>query len=564
LNLKDIFSILSPFKESASTKHVEITESGYSMMSYDPDMAHTATQMGSQYNRRLTQATRDLPEITADRAREIAYWLWETNPVAKRILELNKDFIVGEGITVHAADPEEEDRKKVQYMIDRFWNDAINQMDMKVHNKVLELSLYGEQCYPAFVNDKNGHVRLGYIDPSMIGDVVTDPDNAEIRVAVIMKPKTPGEKPDVYKIINQCEDVNSEHYGRMVGIEDGEKFGELKYKGQCFYFKVNSVSNATRGRSDLLSIADWVDAYDQILFNEVDRAILMKSFIWDVKLTGMSDTEITAYAKGNPQPKPGAVRYHNDRVEWNAVAPSMHSQDAKTGMDGILSYVATGAGLPKTWLNGMMDVNRATATELSEPAIKRLATRQQFFLYMLRQIMTFVLDQAEIAGVLKRPVPVKVSGDGKKNLNDAGKPRGKLKEAEVDSRLKLLPDPWSLSINAPELRIKNIAEASAAIQKVIAPLKLAYEMDAIDIVVIQEVVVSLVGQLGVDINIQQMRDRLKMLEAESKLPSQMAQVQKQQEFELQQKKIEGVMAGKAEQQPGQKPALPANKPPAKA
>ena len=54
--------------------------------------------------------------------------------------------------------------------------------------------------------------------------------------------------------------------------------------GECFYYRVNNLAAGTRGRSDLLAQADWLDAYDQFLFGELDRAKFMRSFFFDVTL----------------------------------------------------------------------------------------------------------------------------------------------------------------------------------------------------------------------------------------------------------------------------------------
>jgi hypothetical protein len=56
-------------------------------------------------------------------------------------------------------------------------------MSLKLPKKVRELSIYGEQCYPTFVNELDGFVRLGYLDPSLIETIVKDPDNPSSRSA---------------------------------------------------------------------------------------------------------------------------------------------------------------------------------------------------------------------------------------------------------------------------------------------------------------------------------------------------------------------------------------------
>src|SRR5688500_15191090 len=71
---------------------------------YDPDLHHTPEQLGTPYVRRLSQdSTRQLPEMVLDRARDLAYHLYQTNPLAKRSTELIRDYVLGEDVTVRAA-----------------------------------------------------------------------------------------------------------------------------------------------------------------------------------------------------------------------------------------------------------------------------------------------------------------------------------------------------------------------------------------------------------------------------------------------------------------------------
>lgn len=130
--------------------------------------------------RRLSgDVSRDLSPLSQDRMREAALYLWDANLLANRIIELPLAYMLGEGVELRATDPQ------MQAAITRFWNDPINQMDVKLPKKVRELALFGEQCWPTFVNELNGHVRLGYLDPALIATVVVDPDNAEQPIGVV-------------------------------------------------------------------------------------------------------------------------------------------------------------------------------------------------------------------------------------------------------------------------------------------------------------------------------------------------------------------------------------------
>ena len=514
---------IAALKEEVSNLREQMWSGG---VTADPDMYLSPQGGGSLFFNRLSQGTRELNPLQQQRAIELAYLLYESNPLGKAIVETVRDFILGDSVNVKSVDSDEAERTAQQNVIDGFWDDSINLMDIKLQNKVMELGLFGEQCYPVEINPVDGHVRLGYIDPAAIQKILVDPRNVERQLAVITYARDTMGMPENkwYKIIGPDETAGSEWYGRLQGLSFYRSAAELqsrvgnsnvdpidigmpdvgqnasigdKYvswinsdgvleshevEGSCFYFTVNKVSNATRGRSDLLSLIDWVDAFDQLLFNEIDRGLLLKAFIWDVSLDGYSDQQITEYKKANPQPRPGSVRYHNKSVEWKAVTPDLKAADSAAAADLILSYISTGARLPKTWLNGMMDVNKATAQELGAPALARLSLRQKLVKYIITLIITFALDQAEIHGLVnKRP-------------NVKGTKR---------------PKPWQLHVSLPDLKQVNQIAVAQALNNIVVGLGLAVQQGQVDLEVAQEVVVMFIEQMGVEVNITALKERLK-------------------------------------------------------
>lgn len=499
-----LFDFIKDMFEPIPQPETQSLQEGVLDSGYDPDRSLTAAQGGSAYYRRLTGATtRQLPELTQERAIELSYWLYQTNPLARRILKLTRDFAVAEGLTV-SVQGEGTEKEARQEIVDRFWNDHINHMDMTLYEHVLELGLSGELMLPVFVNPVSGFIRLGYIDPADIKEVVTDPQNVKHAVAVVVRGAM-GQDERRYKIISLDEDPLSKSYGRLAGVdtdregnvlteyheldEQGQPKGEARrWDGACFYFKINAVSNSARGWPDLLCLIDWLDVYDQMLFSEVDRQLLMKAFVWDVKLEGADANAVNKRSNEiGSAPKPGSVRVHNDKESWEAVTPSLNEADAQRGADLILSNIATGSSMPKTWLNGIMDVNRASATDMSEPTIKELSARQRFVRYMIEQTVTFVLDQAELHGQL----PKRKSQKGNQ-----------------------LPESWQITVNTPEIRSRDMKDASEVLFKVSQSLAVAKAEGAIDTELEQEVLAAIIPLLGVDVDLAALRERMAKAKAE--------------------------------------------------
>ena len=157
-----------------------------------------------QWRRLSGDAERDLSPLSQARMRDTALYLWDANLLANRIVELPLAYILAEGVGLVAAD------ESMQPHLDRFWADPINQMDLKLPKKLRELSIYGEQCWPTFVNEHDGHVRLGYLDPALISTVVTDPDNPEQPIGIVTTKDRKGTARRYRVIVNGPESVFTE------------------------------------------------------------------------------------------------------------------------------------------------------------------------------------------------------------------------------------------------------------------------------------------------------------------------------------------------------------------
>ena len=94
-------------------------------------------------------------------------------------------------------------------------------------------------------------------------------------------------------------------------------------------------------------MADFVDLYDRLMFDESERMSFIRTFVWDVKVTGADAQELALRAASEPPPKPGSVKFHNESEEWSAVSPDLKSADTQITADMLLALVATGVGLPK-------------------------------------------------------------------------------------------------------------------------------------------------------------------------------------------------------------------------
>ncbi len=409
--------------------------------------------------RSLTGSKRDLPSITHDFAIEVAFTLYQQNPLAHRALELMRDYVVGDGITFSAQNPE------VAEVLEDFWDDDVNRVPARIFDWALELGLFGEWVPEAFVGGVSGVVRLGHIDPSQIKGVDPVEGNPLVADVVRVKKRGFGIKGKPLKIIRD----------RGNGVLEGD----------VFYFRINAVSNATRGWPDLLHVADWLDNYDRLLWDMAERAALIRSFIWDVTLKGADQVQIDAWLRKNrTAPKAGSVRAHNESEEWRPEAPELGSSETAQEAEVLLEHIAGGMGLPKHWLSSAEDVNRATALEMGAPTVRRLAARQQYFLRCLSQIVRYVLEQAQAAGRIKTTEGlVEVFEDGEPVLEPDGSPK--------------LVLPWqAVQLQAPEISPKDVAAAGQLFVNVANALSVAKVEGWLNDQAAREVLAVVLSQLG--------------------------------------------------------------------
>jgi hypothetical protein len=461
---------------------VPVQESGPGLDYADPDLNLPGDQAAQNW-RRLTQSSTDLSPLTHERAQEMALYLSDRNPLAKGVVDLLTAFVVGEGFAVTAKDQD------VRASIDRFWDDGQNEMSSRVEDLTRELAIYGEQVVLAFVNEASGRVALVSADPRTVTKVAPDPLASDRASAVCFGSASVASEERWVKIITEDDDPRSDTFGHLVGQRPGEtlKVGSetiafYEPPGQdgtrlagCFFFAINKPRSAMRGRSDLLPVADFVDLYDRLIFDEAERMSFLRAFVWNAKVTGASQEQLKERARTEPAPKPGSVKFTNESEEWTAVSPRLNSDDSQNTADLILSLVATGVGLPKVWLNGLMDANRATAQESGEPALKRLVARQRYVRRAITRMVRFALDCAETAGALKD------AGDGRHDF----------------------------TVSTPEMNARDLERAARSLLTTTQAMGMANAARWIDDQTAQEAVALLAEQLGLEIDLADLRARLK-------------------------------------------------------
>jgi hypothetical protein len=325
------------------------------------------------------------------------YEAYNANPLANYIIEITTNFVLGTGISVTATN------RRVQRLLDAFWDDPENHMATRVYSLCTELSLYGELFVRFFVNPFSGALKIAQIDPSLIDQIETDPDNIEKSLRFHQRPIGLG-----------GASWNAGTPPSGMPPTPGSAAGETGYLGdpltegvwyeagrQVAQFKINSVSNAKRGKSDLATLLPWLRRYKDWLTDRVRINKYKGAFLWDIQLSGADaktiDRKRMQYAY---PPDPGSIIVHNESEQWSAVQPKIEAGDAEADGRAIKMIIAMGAGLPEHYLAEGGNVTRATAAEMGLPTFRKFQRRQDTFGLVIRVILDRVLDEATRVGAL--------------------------------------------------------------------------------------------------------------------------------------------------------------------
>ncbi len=305
------------------------------------------------------------------------YEAYNANPLAFAIIEMTTSFVLGKGITLAANAP------AVQRVLLDFWHDPDNHMETRIYALCTELSLYGEQFIRFYVNKIDGSVKIRQVDPSIIDQIETDPDDIETVLRFHRRPVGPSAtQPGDPAPVTPLEQQNFEGEWFVAGSE-------------MVQFCINKVSNAKRGKSDLATLLPWLRRYKDWLTDRVRINKYKGAFLWDVQLSGADkkavDRKKMEYAT---PPEPGTVIIHNEAEKWSAVKPEISANDVAEDGRALKLMIAVGAQVPEHYLSDGSNGNRATAAEMGLPTLLKFQRRQYVVRALLRTILDRVLEEA--------------------------------------------------------------------------------------------------------------------------------------------------------------------------
>jgi hypothetical protein len=331
------------------------------------------------FNAVTNRLGRDLPLDIHNRHIVQSFYLFRTNPLAKRLINMYVDFIIGEGVEPLSSD------ENTNTVLQEYWRDPYNKWNTRLHRRIRDLLIYGEWFHHPVVGPQ-GRVWMNTFQPDKIREAVPAPFNHEIITHLVIRTV------QAEKVVDQQVEIIRPDFNAQTGLLAG-------YVGQVFLHGINGTTDATRGVGELFPLIDYIDVYDEMLFNRAEKIATSSAIWWDLMLEGFTDQQITDYLARDVTlpPKPGTVWGHNERAELKLMSPETHADQHAEDVKTQKSHIVSSAGFPGTWFDEPGDAGRAVGAEMAEPTYKAVLSMQKQIAGFLREEMNFVLWHAERA-----------------------------------------------------------------------------------------------------------------------------------------------------------------------
>ena len=314
-----------------------------------------------------TAAYRDRYNYDREKINAEALLAWRLNPLARRIVEIQTQY------TTDGIDFTAENEQTLTFLRE-FWNHPLNKIGEHLRSWADEFALTGN-LFPAITTDRAGMSYLRVYPSDLIQEIGTRPN--DIQQETYYTPKATAQDPDPQPIPN---------------VHTAGK----KAKTVMLHYAVNRLAGMTWGEPDLAPLLPWLARYASWLEDRVRLNRFRQAFLYVVKGPYQSEAEKTkrqAELMQNP-PTPGSILVSDTSEEWSVLDPKLDSSDANNDGLALKKFIAGGRGYPLHWLAEPESSTRTTAEAAGTPTFKGLETRQQFFLAMLKDLLTIVAQRA--------------------------------------------------------------------------------------------------------------------------------------------------------------------------
>ena len=317
--------------------------------------------------RRLDESPRDRLDPDRESVLEACLTAWRSDPLARRLVELTSEYVVGGGVDLECGHALSQD------FLRAFWGHPLNRMPIRMVELCDELTRSGN-LFLLVSTDRVGMSYLRVVPAADIDRIESAENDIEQELAFV--------------------DKDGQVYAAYDAAGDG--LGEQgDFSPVMLHYAINRPAGAQWGESDLAPLLVWLRRYAAWLEDRMRLNRFRNAFIYRVKATFTSEAarrtrqlELAA----NP-PSPGSILVTDESEDWSVISPKLEALDAQTDGLALKKMIAAGAGVPMHFLAEPEGATRTTAEAAGGPTHRKFEQRQRFFLWLLRDLLSVVLQR---------------------------------------------------------------------------------------------------------------------------------------------------------------------------
>ncbi len=311
------------------------------------------------------QTFSQVPAYEREEVQRQALEAWRSNPLARRIVELTTQYVVGGGIKLSSHDP------GLHRFLQAWWTHPLNQGAARAAEWCDELSRSGE-LFLLLSSDAAGMTYVRALPALEVEHIHTAPNDLQQEIAYTLRAVI---RPDGTQQEEQT-------YPAVSALPQAAPLPAVMHAA------INRPVGVVHGESDLAPLLRWLTRYTAWLEDRARLNRYRNSFYFVVRSRFNSEAErrLRQQTLAAAPPTPGSILVTDESESWEVLAPKLESNDAATDGLAIKKMIAAGAGIPLHFLAEPESATRTTAESAGGPAFRRLEMRQQFFLNLVAEL----------------------------------------------------------------------------------------------------------------------------------------------------------------------------------
>jgi hypothetical protein len=345
-------------------------------------------------DRRVSQDTypRDRHDYDRDEVLQDALHAWRHNPLARRIVELTSQYVVGGGLGVECK------HERTHRFLRRWWDHRLNRMAMRAFDLCDELSRSGN-LFIVVSTDAAGMSYIRALPTQDILEIESEANDLEQETVIWERAAADGS----FEAVSGPHGLTGRPWKAYNPQTDAT--GDAGFEPVVVHYSVNRPVGAKWGESDLASLVRWLGRYSAWLEDRARLNRYRQAFVYVVKAQFTSQAERLqrqAELNANP-PNPGSILVADNSEEWSVLNPDLSSFEAAEDGLALKKMIAVGSGNPLHFLAEPESATRTTAESAGGPTFRHYEQRQQFFLWLMQDLARIVVRRRAMIDAHVRP-----------------------------------------------------------------------------------------------------------------------------------------------------------------